>query len=230
MVEETSQIKKSVRAGWNSLPDSPPYVLEEDRKIIELHNQVQRDPDTHFQLGALPEPFIGDPSSATVVLLGKNPGHSEDDAIHHQDAQFRAAIWANLKMEKRSWPFYPLSPQFRFTGAANWWLRHTRELRRRVQSHDLATRLMVIEWFPYHSKRFAPPPKLCPSQEYSFELARTLLEKGAMMILMRGKKEWQSIDSRFVVAALVNPQNPCLSVKNMGQAAFERMVAAIQQN
>ncbi len=60
---------------WVGLPESPDYVLPIDRTVIEQHNAAVKDPNHAFVLDLLPEPFLGPPDSA-VVMLNLNPGFS----------------------------------------------------------------------------------------------------------------------------------------------------------
>jgi len=79
---------------WIGLPETPPYVLPQD--------QVS----TSWQLGAfnansIPEPFIGNPATASLILLNLNPSDDPLDPITHQDPQFRAALMGNCVIKRR---------------------------------------------------------------------------------------------------------------------------------
>jgi hypothetical protein len=69
---------------WSELPAQSPYVLDRDLASIDKYNTL-RNNDEKIIVESLPEPFIGNPQSARVVLLNLNPGHSEDDAKAHSD-------------------------------------------------------------------------------------------------------------------------------------------------
>lgn len=56
---------------------SPPYVAEIDRHA--LSDKIVRKAD--LKLDSLPVPWIGDPRSATVLMLGLNPGWVPDTPI-----------------------------------------------------------------------------------------------------------------------------------------------------
>jgi hypothetical protein len=90
--------------------------------------------------------------------------------------------------------------------------------------------LLVIEWFPYHSKKSALPVKrVCPSQDYSFQLAKDALDKNLIVVGMRSRKRWVNVDSRFSeVPFLSSPRNPTVSIRSMGQQLFERIVEAFR--
>ena len=70
---------------WPNLcPSEGSYVLDEDREFIQQHNDSVG-AEAKIAVRSIPEPFIGDPKSAKVVLLGLNPGHSEDDEENYRN-------------------------------------------------------------------------------------------------------------------------------------------------
>ena len=180
--------------------------------------------------GSIPEPFIGNPLTARVVLLGLNPGHSLEDERNHQNIIFREAMRKNLCHEKDC-HFYPLSKAFERIGAAKWWGDRTRELREATGLDELtfAERLLVIEWFPYHSKRSGLRTKpICESQKYSFQLAKEMLGK-KLVIRMRSKRHWEKVDQRFgQVPSLKNPQCGFITRRNTELGLFDEIVKVLQ--
>lgn len=85
-----------------------PYVLDIDRASLDKCNAIHHN-DERVIVESIPEPFIGNPQSAKVVLLSLNPGHSEDDAKAHSDAAFRDAMMRNLRHEAQDCPFYGMT-------------------------------------------------------------------------------------------------------------------------
>ena len=74
-----------VRNPWSSLPDSPPFVLADDKRAIEAFNQKAKK-NAIIQTDMLPEPFMGSLNAPVFVLL-ENPGAGggeEDFALHRQ--------------------------------------------------------------------------------------------------------------------------------------------------
>ena len=87
----------------------------------------------------------------------------------------------------------------------------------------------MIDWFPYHSRRSALPINpVCPSQQYSFQLAKEML--GSKIVVgMRSKKHWLMVDERVEdIPFLKNPQNPHISPANTGVELFERIIEALR--
>ena len=219
----------------NPRPSEGSYILDMDRKAIDRYNDSARDPEARVIVESIPEPFIGNPESARVVLLGLNPGHSKDDEKWHRNVEFQKAMFHNLSHESQEYPFYPLNPAFKETGAGRWWHPRTRQLQEESGLDDptFAKRLLVIEWLPYHSKRFARPKKVnhvCESQEYSFQLAKEL-EKKLLVVRMRAKKQWAEVDQQFgKVPFLKNPQCGYVSRGNTEGDVFGQIMTAIKGN
>jgi hypothetical protein len=211
----------------------PSYVLDADRDHVQHHNDNPRlHPEHRLMLDAIPEPFIGDPTTARVVLLGLNPGHDGTVPVTHGRAEIKAAIFRNLRHEHREYPFYAFDPVFRDTGVAEWWRKYTRALQREAGLDDrtLAQRLLVIEWLPYASTRFRLRSNaVWESQKYSFHLAqRMLVKQGVQVIGMRSRALWlRAIPELIRVPFLRNPQNPCISGGNMERDAYDRVIQAL---
>jgi hypothetical protein len=224
---------------WKNLGSEAGFlILPCDRVAIERYNCSQRDPITAVATESVPEPFIGNPESARLVLLGLNPGHSEDDVRNHRDPHFRAAMFLNLKHELRDYPFYPLNPAFSHTGAGQWWNKILKSLKRESRLDDvtLSRMLMVIEWFPYHSEKSGlPTQRICASQEYSLFLAERalnrMLNKDLVIVLgMRSRSHWLSSDPAFHnVSFLRNKQRPFISRGNMDEGLFDSILKLICQ-
>jgi hypothetical protein len=219
----------AVRNPWSELRAQSPYVLDIDQASIYKYNAIHNN-DERVIVESIPEPFIGNPQSAKVVLLSLNPGHSDDDAKAHSDAAFRGAMSHNLRHEAQEFPFYALNPKFSWTACGNWWKAHTSTLQKAGLSWEaISEGLLVIEWFPYHSRRSGLPIKpVCPSQEYSFQLAREVLES-KIVVGMRSKKFWlNAVPTVHNVSFLKNPQNPHISPANAGAELFDRIVEALR--
>ena len=217
---------------WLNLRPESPYILEIDRAAIDRYIQSKRREEARVNCHSIPETFIGNPDSARVVLLSLNPGDSSSDAEDHKREEMRKAMICNLRHEGQEHAFYPLNPEFKETGCGTWWRPRTDELRRAAQLDDetFSQRLLVIEWFPYHSKRSGLPVKpICESQSYSLQLAKEMLEKGKLVVGMRAAVRWKSLDPCFEnVPFLKNPQCGYLSRGNTPGDLFDRMVKAIR--
>ena len=219
---------------WLDLPSDPPFVLPIDRASVSRLNQrifATGQSQHALNLESLPEPFIGNPETATVILLNLNPGDSPDDKKAHADPTFREALLCNLRQREQKYPFYPLDPDLEWTACAKWWTSHVRKLwqHRELSREQVAQRLCVIEWFPYHSqKEGLPTTSVCPSQQYCFEVVRKAI--GSKMIVgMRSRRRWADVDSRLAgIPYLNNPQAPYVSPRNAGDKLFQEIVNALK--
>jgi hypothetical protein len=218
---------------WKELPQEPPYVLREDLQAITAFNE-RRQPNTRIEIevGSIPEPFIGNPQSAKVVLLNGNPGHDVRDCKAHTNNGFREALRLNLQHERQAYPFFPLNPAFSWTPCGEWWCKHLRELFDvgGLPRLEVAQWLCVIEWFPYHSLNGRNLPQNCvvPSQKYSFETVTEALRARKLVVGMRAKKRWTRVDERLgKIRYLKNPRNPTISRGN-GETLFWQIVNALR--
>lgn len=211
---------------WLRLPDSAPFVLDEDAELIAKFN-ARAKPQMQLDLTLLPEPFIGLPG-APVVLLGLNPGWSEDDAAAHADPSFAATLRKNLRHERSTYPFYFLDPA-RDSPGRRWWCRKLRPVIECVGERVAASGIFCIEFFPYHSNKYGSVP-LLRSQEYSFALVRHAVQRGALIVSMRSWKRWTSAVPELAgygrLFRLNNPMNVTVSPKNCPRG-FEEIVSAL---
>ncbi len=226
------QLQCGVRNPWLEVPGQSPYVLDMDRNSIDQYNRSVHNVNEKIIVESIPEPFIGNPQTAKVVLLNLNPGHSDDDANAHSDPDFRKAMMSNLRHEVQECPFYGLNPKFAWTACGQWWTAHTRRLHDAGLSWECISEGMLgVEWFPYHSRRSALPINaVCASQYYSFQLVKDML-RSKIVVGMRSKKHWLNVVPEVQnVPFLANPQNPHISPANTGTELFDRIVEALRQN
>src|SRR4051812_9273320 len=114
----TSDIKNPWRE--ISIANPPRYILKDDEAAIKKADSGERFCDLQLQL--LPEPFVGDPTKAHVVILQLNPGYHTEDDHRHQKPEFQRAALANLRHTPvGDYPFYLLDPQFRESAGGKYW-------------------------------------------------------------------------------------------------------------
>lgn len=200
---------------WSYLPDSTPFVLEQDAKAIATFNRSAK-PDTFVHLELLPEPFLGNPI-APVVLLGLNPGYSPDDITHHQVEQFAILSRYNLQHRDVDYPFYLLNPVLDAPGG-KWWAQRLSRLIAAKGRKAVAQHVLCIEYFPYHSRRFAHAKLKVSSQEYSMQLLRDAIRRDAVIVVMRAEKLWLASVPELAQAKhtyrLNSVQNTTISLNN----------------
>jgi hypothetical protein len=174
---------------------------------------------------------IGGESLSSVSTIFESPlVHSAIPSDGQQAVPACSA--ASFGTKRRIVLFYALNPKIASTACGQWWRAHTYKLLAAGRSWEaISAGLLVIEWFPYHSKRSALPVKpVCPSQQYSFQLAKEMLE-GKIVVGMRSKKHWLNVVPTVQnVPFLKNPQNPHISPANTGAELFDRIVEALREN
>ena len=175
---------------WTSLPTRAPYLLASDENAVMQFNASAE--DIHkIRYELRPEPFLGR-IDAEIILLNLNPGFSEDDHLLYEQ-EYAQSIWKkNILHEPLEYPFFLLDPQLSGFPGPKWWVRHLKEPIQ-VASKDVQTvanKICCIEFFPYHSRRYAWKGGILESQKYSFHLAELAVERDAVIIVMRGAEQW----------------------------------------
>jgi hypothetical protein len=97
----------------------------------------------------LPQPYVGDLATADIFVVYLNPGLSTDDWKWDQDESFRDSRMRTIQQRNPTFEF--LDPQFSCHPGSKWWAGILGATKR----DGLASRMAAIEFYPYHSKRFA---------------------------------------------------------------------------
>lgn len=172
---------------WIDLPTQPPYVLTDDQVAIGRFNQTAP-ASTRIETALLPEPFVGR-VDAPVVLLTLNPGVSAGDFTLHEQPEFRRCVTQCHRQDAMAFPNYYLDPAVSGPGA-RWLHRIARPLVSALGAQAVATGLSLMEFFPYHSERFAHARLRVTSQAYTFALVRAAMARGAAIFITRGWGLW----------------------------------------
>ena len=212
---------------WSALPLVPPYALESDRPILERFNQTAR-PEHVIHLDLLPEPYLGAPD-APVVLLGLNPGFAPEDRVPHADPTFQSLSRAQLSQAPSPYPFLLLNPTVEAPGR-RWWEAKLARLLEACGRERVARGVLCVEYFPYHSHRFAHAKIRVPSQAYSFSLVRAALRREALIVLLRAERLWLATLPELAtyprLFRLRSRQNVILSAVNCPEG-YDSLVAAL---
>jgi hypothetical protein len=174
---------------WLRLPLEPPFVLPGDQPAIETFNRSAAH-DYRVETGLMPEPFVGRPN-APILLLLLNPGVSDDDFALHEQAFFRERIRVCHRWHPATYANYFLDPDVSGPGA-RWMSRVLGSLIREFGTQTVATCVASLEYFPYHSRRFAHHRLRVTSQQYGFELLRSAIHRGAAIFVTRGARIWEN--------------------------------------
>jgi hypothetical protein len=215
---------------WLAVPLQADYVLPSDSDAIYKFNAKAREM-CKVQLNVLPEPFIGR-TGAPVVLLGLNPGFGDRDPAAHARPEFQTLLRNNYNHGRSAFPFYFLDPSLESQGRT-WWEKKLKWLLERFKREELAWSILYVEYFPYHSRRFDHASPALPSQEYGFDLVRSAICRGSVVVIMRSRKLWVSkvpeLESYPLAFTLKNPQTVTVSSGNfVNCAGFDVVVSAIR--
>jgi hypothetical protein len=172
---------------WIDLLSRPPYLLEQDRSEVERFNQGAAR-SVRIETSLLPEPYVGR-IDAPVVLLTLNPGVSTDDFALHRNPQFRERVLQCHRQEPMAYPNYYLDPDVSGPGA-RWLHRIARPLVSVFGARAVAHSLALVEFFPYHSERFAHRGVRVPSQAYTLSLVQAAIARGTAIFITRGRELW----------------------------------------
>lgn len=201
---------------WCSLRMNAPYVLDADVSAIDAFNR-HANPGHRLQTDVLPEPFIGR-MDAPIVLLSLNPGFDERACLTYADRYTREVWSKNVRHEPLLYPFYFLDPRFRDSGGAEWWKKKLKEPIQLADEHTVASSILCIEYSPYPSRTFKEMPAPLESQRYGFALAEQAMDRGAVIVLMRGRRLWEGAIPRLMgypqLYTLNSAQNVAISRNN----------------
>lgn len=209
---------------WVELPKAAPYVLAADAPLLQafnlrvMANRKSEDKNKYtYDTSLLPEPYFGS-LSAPVVVLNLNPGWSPDDGAVHAQAAFASMCRRSLAHELQPYPFLHLQPE-RTTPGGEWWQRRTSELASEVGWEVVAKNLACIQFMPYHSEKYSTASPRLPSQEYSLDLVRRAMARGAEIVVMRAARLWMSavpeLGNYGRLHRAANPRGPFLSRGNL---------------
>lgn len=230
---------------WLKLEDD--FVLPQDKEILN------RFPDVKTE-GLIPFPFFGDPNKATAFLLLSNPRYSDENPEEHSRRNFVEAARRNLRHEILH-PYLDSNTEFMRTAGSRWWHRVLKHVFVEFgpDEHDqIASQLMCIQLFPYHSKKFADKPALrksvhtLSSYQYSCYLVQKAIRDEKQIIVMRAP--WRDLlqseqfgadlpgsllDYSFITVLdfkKIKAGAPVISYETMGNKKFNQLITKLKQS
>lgn len=216
---------------WFALPQEAPFVLEIDREAVDLFNATTRDqPDYQLHTELMPEPYLGDPVNAPVILLNLNPGYSEEDVEFYADLSRRRACRDNLEHKSAQYPFFFLHPDFPDCCGTKWWRGKLKQLIAETSVEQVAQNICCIEYFPYHSRRFKSGKLTLESQHYSFELVRKAVDARKIIVMMRARRYWEEAVpalKTYDYYHLRSAQNVSITRGNISDGGFDLIKEAL---
>lgn len=194
-----------------------------------------------IDISTLPEPFSGNINSH-VVCLNLNPGIGKCDACFRFDKTFlketQEMLNQNLKSPKTTrqymWFVDVRCKNGGLHDGCEWWKKKTKDL---VNAIQIPLNIFVIEYFPYHSRHSFSFPSL-PSDDYRNDLLDDALNKGKLIVIMRGERLWYGIQDRSIgqrlknysnLIALSNPRNISFSPNTIGAKNWNLLINELKK-
>ncbi len=188
---------------WLEWPAKAPFVLPQDQAEVKMFAFLCDAKGADFahkyglQTQLYPEPFLGNPN-APVVLFQLNPGYTgeeeaarrnerNEDWWHQNDAAMQACSIKNLRHEPMEYPLFFLDPHLRSSPGGRYYRLRLRSLIDEFGYARTAQNVLVVEYFPYHSRQFSAFAKV-ESQGYALDLVRKAMARSACIIIMRAKR------------------------------------------
>jgi hypothetical protein len=181
----------------------------------------RRKPEHVLQTRRAPIGWGGDIDNARVLVLLANPG------FNPANPEFR-----DEPLAIPGWPLAVLAPEAaeRVPGAHKWVSQRLSALFKRVTPEAVAKHVTLVQSHPWASTAFHPGCVL-PSRPVIQARVRKRVEEGALVVLSRSRAIWapalEGLSSRVLVTR--SARSPFVTPGNLGEEAFERLVAALKQ-
>ena len=219
-----------IKNPWPELPPSSPFVLANDAELLSVCGSKA----SGLRTEVLPDPYVGDPNSASVILLALNPGFRQADIdLNMASEEYVDQSRRNLTHESRT-PFLFFDPAFEYTGGNIWWSRILAPLMKAgIPKQEIAKKIACVQYLPYHSVTYRDLGVILPSQRYSFFLVREAIRTGKTIVVMRSSRFWlKSVPelNGYPYLTVRNYRNPSLSPTNLGEQAFDTLIEALSTN
>jgi hypothetical protein len=216
-----------------SVGNHPPFVVRDDRPYIDAFNATLKQSDPgRICLDLPPCPFHGHHDSPLVVLLG-NPLWKSGTLSAYEDHAWTQAALDELHSERGA-RFYALDEEWAKELGGIWWRQCLAGLHKAGLSYELlAEKVMSVDFHGYYSERRGYLPVTLPSQHFGFHLVRAAIDRRAIIVLIRAKREWSvavpGLASYRGLVRASNPQISNISPGNLGPENFERVLDALRR-
>ncbi|MBI2099077.1 hypothetical protein HYT45_01520 [Candidatus Uhrbacteria bacterium] len=218
---------------------SPPYLLDEDKKIIDdINEKEKRRPEHKIDTNSLPVPFQGNPFNTKIILLQLNPGSDvppgfEDEEDHALKVypKLKKDILKNNLREELEYSFYDLNPAYRLYGGFRYWLKVWQHFIKNKEDYkNISKKICCIEFFPYHSRNYRPLGKILECQKYNFGLVRQAISRKALIVIMKKGQWFEKVKElkTYKNIIILKSRSPVLSQNNISRNGFKRIQQALK--
>lgn len=215
---------------WTRPLCEPPYVLPEDRAVVDRWNaSLDAGDPKRIELHVLPEPFLGYHDAPVLVLMA-NPGSVPAD--RRIDRGWLTEANQRSLAAPCGTPMYCLDDRAATFPGGQWWREATRGLLAPGRTFaDLARKILVVQYHGYHSARPSPLWEL-PSQDFAVSLVTRAMSRDAAIIIGTASPFWRShvpgLSSYRSLVAKNSPQTRSLSPGNLG-IGYQTVAAALDR-
>ena len=176
---------------WLNFTASTDMVHPLDRESVDLYNSKAK-PEYKFLTHLAPEPWIGNLEAPLVVLLA-NPGATKDDmaGTNQKSADLINQLSIlNLTHQNTEYPHFFFDPKLQGTVGHKWYAKRFSQLIRETSPQIMAKNVLSCELVPYHSFSWKKPKQMPPTQEFTYEIVNSAIDRGAIILIGRGKSIW----------------------------------------
>lgn len=196
------------------------FSLEQDDKIITLYNNAVKD-SQKLNLHLLPQPWLGNPIRAKVIILNKYPAYADyvqriaGSFIQHWpqiNESLMASLMMRLQLFGEGLPFLgarggkngaiTYGDAATLYDAGYWWKRlwTWRYPERGIDMDEIMLNTAIINYIPYYCSDFAKLPrgKRLPSQYFTHDLIEYIeaMCPDTIFIVSRGASDWKQLLGR----------------------------------
>jgi hypothetical protein len=181
--------------------------------------------DTHTPL-----PYFGNKDAGFVILMA-NPGLDPVKTALEEKPAMRKLFDQARKHEKMSSPFVFLDDEFIGTPGHQWWSKRLRRIIDEVSLENVRKGIFSAEIHPYKSVNYAAVHEELPTQRYTAELVKQLIDRGSLVLMGRARAEWihlvPALEKYKNVIELNSKQNSFITEKNTKRGDFRRILQAL---
>ncbi|WP_301921954.1 hypothetical protein [Ferruginibacter sp.] len=250
---------------WKGMKGPNYYTLNDGKKIKSYNEKLKNDEKNehpyNIDLKLMPEPYIGNPN-ANIILLFTNPGlKGTEEKEYKEFKDFKEALVNNLTHSNTDYPYYYFNPAFKkeengkekYIAGAEWILKRTKELRKRLGENSLkilSEGIFTFQLHPFHSKKYDkkfPELEVSKYTEYLFKKAvQKAANDDAIIICIRSYSQWDklykkvfdtnndfenSLPNNFIKLKDKNgdaPRTPFFNEKLLGKQNFEEVLLKLK--
>jgi hypothetical protein len=204
---------------WLDPPREEPYVLPEDRAVVDRWNASLSPTDPRrIELHVLPEPVLGF-HDAPLLLLMANPGSTPED--RHIDRAWVTPANLEALTTPGGTPMYCLDDRAATFPGGIWWRNATRGLLAPGRDYaDLAAKILVVQYHGYHSVKPSLQREDLLSQDFAIALVTEAMNREAAIIIGTASRFWFSRVPRLgnyrYLVTKISRQSKSLGPGNLG--------------